>query len=66
MTTKFVDRYHNDDIPTGAWRTINLCKPPFNFPDPLLIILENCTEADNKFSDKSLCLWKVKNISEYI
>ena len=66
MTTNFVERNHNDDIPTGAWRTINLCKPPFNFPEPSLIILENCTEADNQFSDKSLCLWKVKNISEYI
>ena len=66
MTTNFVERNHNDDIPTGAWRTINLCKPPFNFPEPSLIILENCPESDNQFSDKSLSLWEVKNIPEYI
>tara|TARA_B100000242_G_C43005952_1_gene467461 strand:+ start:228 stop:968 length:741 start_codon:yes stop_codon:yes gene_type:complete len=66
MTTNFIERSHNDDIPTGAWRTINLCKPPFNFPKPTLIILENCTEEENQFSDKSLSLWELKNIPEYI
>ncbi len=65
LTTNFVERNHNCDIPTGAWRTINLCKPPFNFPEPSLIILENCTEANNQFSDKSLSLWELKNIPEY-
>ncbi len=65
MTTNFVDRNNNKDIPTGAWRTINLCLPPFNFPKPSLIILENCTEADNQFSDKALFLWELSQIPNY-
>ena len=65
MTTNFVERKYNEDIPTGAWRTINLCKPPFYFPEPSLIILENCTEADNQFSDKALCLWELSQIPDY-
>lgn len=65
MTTNFIERNHNEDIPTGSWRTINLCKPPFNFPKPSLIILEKCTEADNQFSDKALFLWELSQIPNY-
>ena len=38
---------NNKDIPTGSWRTINLCKAPFNFPEPCLSITENCSEENN-------------------
>ena len=65
MTTNFFERSTNQDISTGSWRTINLCKPPFNFPEPLLTILENCTEGDNQFSDKSLSLWELSKIPNY-
>ena len=66
MTTNFLDTDSNINIPTGAWRTINLCKPPFNFPDPIENIIENCTEADNKFSDKVLSIWMLKSIPDYL
>ena len=65
MTTNFLDRSVNIDVPTGSWRTINLCKSPFNFPAPIESIYENCTEAENKFSDKVLSIWEVKNIPDY-
>ena len=65
MTTNFVDRVQNEDIATGSWRTINLCKPPFNFPEPILSILEKCTEGDNLFSDKALSLWELGQIPKY-
>ena len=65
MTTNFIERSHNENIPTGAWRTINLCKPPFNFPKPSLIILEDCTEADNQYKDKALFLWELSKIPNY-
>ena len=62
MTTNFLKREFNLDIATGAWRTINLCKPPFNFPQPIENIYEKCTEGGNKFSDKVLSIWDFKNI----
>tara|TARA_B100000212_G_scaffold100310_1_gene73819 strand:- start:356 stop:1105 length:750 start_codon:yes stop_codon:yes gene_type:complete len=66
MTTNFLKTGSNINIPTGSWRTINLCKPPFNFPDPIENIIENCTEGDNKFSDKVLSLWMLKSIPDYL
>ena len=62
MTTNFYSREINENIPTGSWRTINLCKPPFNFPEPSETIIENCTESENIFSDKVLSLWDIKSI----
>ena len=62
MTTNFLDRDSNIDIATGSWRTINLCKPPFNFPKPIENIYEKCTEEGNKFSDKALSIWAVNEI----
>ena len=61
FTTSFTDREINEEL-KGEWRPLNLEKPPFNFPIPLLILNEGCTEADSKFKDKSLCLWEFKDI----
>lgn len=52
----------NSDIETGNWRSINLQKPPFNFPNPLFLINENCSEADGAYKDKSLGLWLLDQI----
>ena len=65
LTTTFFDRTKNYDISTGAWRTINFRKPPFNFPEPIMTINERCTENNNKFSDKALSLWELKQIPDY-
>jgi hypothetical protein len=46
----------NSVIDSGEWRTINLQIAPFNFPEPLLIINEHCTEQEGNYSDKSLGL----------
>jgi hypothetical protein len=65
-TTTFVNRVTNSDLPIFprgiAWRTINLQIPPFNFPDPYEIIIENCTENDGAFTDKTIAIWKVKDL----
>jgi hypothetical protein len=47
-------RFVAADIRTGGWRTLNFQLPPFNFPPPLHLLNENCTEAGGKFFDKSL------------
>jgi hypothetical protein len=59
LTTSFVNRTNNKNITKGDWRPINLILKPFNFPPPLQIINENYLEEGEKFSDKSLCLWKI-------
>lgn len=65
LTTTFADRSENADLVSGrGWRSINLERPPFNLPRPLTLIVEECTEADGQFSDKSLGLWLVKDLPD--
>lgn len=59
LTTTFTNYNLNHDIVTGDWRRINLQENPFNFPKPILIINENCTEGDGEYKDKSMALWKI-------
>lgn len=62
MTTTFLKEEKNNDIVTGGWRPINFMKSPFNFPEPILIVNENCTEKNGIFSDKSLGVWELKDL----
>jgi len=62
LTTTFTECETNQDITTGDWRIINLEKPPFHLPKPLLIINENCTEGGGTYADKSMGLWVVGDI----
>lgn len=62
LTTTFTNTAINRDIVTGLVRPINLQVSPFNFPDPILLIDEKCTESNGKFSDKRLALWNVADI----
>jgi SAM-dependent methyltransferase len=66
LTTSFVDRSINSDILTGQFRPLNLSKSPFNLPQPLRILNENCTESSGSFSDKSLCLWSLNDIRKVL
>lgn len=62
LTTTFPDCEENQDIITGDWRIINLEKPPFSLPKPLLLINEKCTEGQGTYADKSLGLWKISEL----
>ena len=62
LTTTFIKRQLNEDIITGSWRTLNLQINPFKFPEPKIIINENCSEQDYKYDDKSLALYLIKDI----
>lgn len=66
LTTTFPERARNKDIATGEWRPLNLSKPPFNFPTPLELINEKCTEADGRFTDKSMALWKIDDLRKHL
>ncbi|MCU0445091.1 MAG: class I SAM-dependent methyltransferase [Microscillaceae bacterium] len=62
LSTTFAQRTENQDIVTGDWRTLNLTLAPFNFPAPLALLNENCTEANGAYADKCLGLWKVEDL----
>lgn len=62
LTTTFPSQTENQDIFTGQWRPLNLEISPFDFPKPLELINEGCTEGDGAYSDKSLGLWRIHDI----
>lgn len=62
LTTTFPTRSTNTDIVTGDWRVLNLEGAPFNFPPPLRLLNEGCTEGNGAFADKSLGLWHVADL----
>jgi len=65
ITTTFTKRTYNDDIADGNWRDVNLTMTPFSFPGFIKLINEGCTEGQGCFPDKSLGLWKLKDIPWY-
>lgn len=62
LTTSYVNHHMNYDIITGDWRPLNLQDKPFNFPAPLKIIIENSTEGNGQFKDKSMALWELEKL----
>ena len=62
LTTTFTECEMNEEIVTGDWRVLNLERPPFNFPSPMRLINEQCTEGEGTFQDKSLGLWRVEDV----
>lgn len=63
-TTFFIQRYDtNSDIVSGGWRPLNLQEAPFNFPEPIIVINELCTEQNGIYNDKSLALWNLNDIT---
>jgi SAM-dependent methyltransferase len=51
---------HGNNELGGIWRPLNLQEEPFNFPAPIELMNENCTEDKGQYSDKSLGLWRLK------
>lgn len=60
LATTFPKHGKNPNIPTGRWRPIDLQSKPYNFPSPLELINEGCSELNGEFKDKSLGLWLLK------
>lgn len=56
LTTTHPTVRENSDIPTGAWRSVNLQLPPFNFPEPIQLITEHAGTG------KCLGLWKLETL----
>lgn len=64
LTTTFTGRERNDGLVGKAsfWSPLNMRLPPFNFPEPILLINEGCTEEAGQFADKCLGLWRLDDI----
>lgn len=63
LTTTFSERDTNVDLKgKDIWRTLNLECAPFNFPPPLRLVNENCTEGDGAYRDKCLGLWRLADL----
>ena len=64
LATTFTNREANVDFrgPDDFWRTLNLQLEPFNFPPPISLINEGCTEQNGEYSDKCLGLWELESI----
>ncbi|MBW2972237.1 class I SAM-dependent methyltransferase, partial [Candidatus Woesearchaeota archaeon] len=60
LTTTFPGVRFNQYIETGEWRVVNLEKPPFSFPKPIVSIHE--AYHTDRFGSKSLALWKIEEL----
>lgn len=71
--TTFTGRKDNaDDIETGGWRSLNLCRAPFSLPEPNHLINEECSEVHvvregglhirHDFTDKSIGVWRLTDL----
>lgn len=61
LATTFPGLGSNRNLRMAIWRPLNLQAAPFNFPAPVRLIEEGCTEEGN-FADKSLGLWRLTDI----
>ena len=64
LTTTFPKWTANGKIETGGWTPRNLALAPFNFPEPIELINENCPAFG--FSDKSLGLWRINSLPKQL
>lgn len=62
MATTFSGVSANRDIELGDFRPINLQIPPFNFPEPLELLDEHCTEASGAHADKMMGIWRILDL----
>jgi SAM-dependent methyltransferase len=62
LTTHFPDREVNPDIISGDFRALNLCAAPFLLPPPLEIIRESSALGEGAFADRSMALWRVRDL----
>jgi SAM-dependent methyltransferase len=62
LTTTFVERRTNKAIELGAWRPLNLERPPFDLPTPLCAFDDIPFADREQFLDKRLALWELATL----
>lgn len=61
LTTTFTAHEWNVDCFTGHWRPLNLERPPFSFPAPLVLLAEDYADVE-RFADKQLGVWRLADL----
>ena len=61
LTTTYTNIVRNIDILAGLYRPINLQKPPFILPEPLMFIDDNNFNTNHKF----MALWQIEDIPDF-
>jgi SAM-dependent methyltransferase len=56
LCTTHANVTENTDCPDGSWRNVNLLLPPFSFPEPMKLIVEDPE------SGKSLGVWRLEDL----
>ncbi|MEO5769887.1 MAG: class I SAM-dependent methyltransferase [Polyangia bacterium] len=60
MTTTYPEQTANRDIITSWFRPINLQKPPFSFPSPRKLVVEQSARGNN--SSRAMGLWLISEL----
>jgi len=63
LMTSFPGRGDNRNVEDGDWRPLDFESPPFSLPKPIVTIVEECEEEGGSYADKSLCAWRVLDLS---
>jgi hypothetical protein len=63
LVTTFPETKKNSDIINGQWRSLNMELAPFCFPPPLRLISEEYTGHGGTYTDRSIGMWKLDNIT---
>lgn len=63
LMTSFPGRGENKNVEDGDWRPLDFEAPPFSLPKPIITIVEECEEEGGSYADKSLCAWRVSDLS---
>lgn len=63
LISTFTRNQPNAELSETGWRTLNMQKPPFNFPQPFMMLNEDCSEGEGAYHDKSLGLWRLDDIN---
>jgi hypothetical protein len=62
MATTFYALDKNLPGSTGGWRPINMQRPPFSFPPPILIVPERSYSPTVRYSDKAMGVWSFRDL----
>jgi hypothetical protein len=62
LTTTFPAHRSNREAVTGEWRPLNLELAPFHLPPPRVLLNERCPEQGERYADKSLGLWRLRDL----
>ena len=62
LTTHFTGPRIFEDLKRLGWRPINFTAEPFCFPTPIRLLDEQCSEAEGRFADKTIAVWRLADL----